>query len=95
MSVRRVEIFAICSVYLLSDPGEVFGYIDPATGSFVLQSLIAGVLGAAVTIRIFWRRIISGLHAMWAHRRASVGSGASGAEKPETRRVNAGSANDN
>jgi hypothetical protein len=33
------------------------GYIDPGTGSLVLQGLIAGFAAAAVVIRGYWYRI--------------------------------------
>jgi hypothetical protein len=33
-------------------------YIDPASGSMVWQAVVAGLLGAAVGIKVFWRRIM-------------------------------------
>ena len=35
------------------------GYIDPGTGSYVFQLLIGGLLGAAVAVKIFWKRVWS------------------------------------
>ena len=32
-------------------------YIDPGSGSFLIQALVAGVLGAALLIRTFWAQI--------------------------------------
>lgn len=32
-------------------------YIDPGTGSMMVQAIIAAVAGAAVTIRMSWARI--------------------------------------
>jgi hypothetical protein len=32
-------------------------YLDPGSGSYLLQLLIAGVLGAAFALRMFWGRI--------------------------------------
>ncbi len=32
-------------------------YLDPGFGSMVLQMVLAGLLGAGVIIRIFWKRI--------------------------------------
>ncbi len=32
-------------------------YIDPGTGSFLLQLMLAGLLGGLASIRIFWSRI--------------------------------------
>ena len=36
-------------------------YIDPGTGSMVLQLLVAGVLGAAFAVKRFWRTIVASL----------------------------------
>jgi len=36
-------------------------YLDPGTGSMVLQLLIAGALGAVFAVKRFWRKIIAAL----------------------------------
>lgn len=54
---RRLACFVgvLCAVALI--PASAYAYIDPGTGSFVIQGAIAVVLGAGVTVRLFWRRI--------------------------------------
>jgi len=37
--------------------GQQFFYLDPGSGSFILQMLIAGILGAGLAITIFWGKI--------------------------------------
>jgi len=37
----------------------LLAYLDPGTGSIVLQFIIGGILGLALTLKIFWRRIVS------------------------------------
>ncbi len=37
--------------------GHAHAYIDPGTGSYILQIVIAGLVGAAFTLRLFWKRI--------------------------------------
>ncbi len=32
-------------------------YLDPGSGSYLLQLLIAGALGAAFAVRLYWTRI--------------------------------------
>lgn len=34
-------------------------YLDPGTGSFIIQMLLAGLLGIAVAVRIYWKKIIA------------------------------------
>ena len=41
-----------------------FGYLDPGTGSMLLQLLLGGLAGVAVSIKLFGRRIFSAL-AFW------------------------------
>jgi hypothetical protein len=38
-------------------PPIVFAYLDPGTGSYLLQLAIAGALGASYAVRHFWARI--------------------------------------
>lgn len=33
-------------------------YVDPGTGSFIFQVIIGGVLAVAVSVKVFWRRIV-------------------------------------
>jgi hypothetical protein len=32
-------------------------YLDPGTGSFILQAIVGVVLGAMLTLKMYWRRI--------------------------------------
>lgn len=34
-------------------------YIDPGSGSFIIQMLVGAALGASLAIKVFWRRIVS------------------------------------
>ena len=34
-------------------------YLDPGSGSIIIQVLLAGILGAGVIIRVFWKKIQS------------------------------------
>ena len=33
-------------------------YLDPGSGSFIIQMLLAGALGIAVAVRIYWKQIV-------------------------------------
>ncbi len=41
----------------LACPAPAYAYIDPGTGSFVIQGIIAAVVGVGVAVRMFWGRI--------------------------------------
>ncbi len=36
---------------------STFAYLDPGTGSLILQMLIAGIIGAMFTIKLYWYRL--------------------------------------
>lgn len=38
-------------------PHMLFAYLDPGTGSYLLQLALAGTLGAVYTVRHFWARV--------------------------------------
>jgi hypothetical protein len=42
--------------------GTTFGYLDPGTGSLILQSIVGGVAAAVVFGKFWWRRILEFLH---------------------------------
>lgn len=44
------------SCWLLFPP-PTYAYIDPGTGSYMVQVVIAGLLGVLVSLRIYWARI--------------------------------------
>jgi hypothetical protein len=37
---------------------EAYAYLDPGTGSYVLQILIASLVGALFMLKVFWGRIV-------------------------------------
>ena len=52
-----VWIFVFAAITLLLPTGRAQAYFDPGSGSFILQFIIAGLLGFLVTIRMFWVQI--------------------------------------
>lgn len=50
---------ALLAVALSAAPA--YAYIDPGTGSFLIQGVIAAVVGAGVAIKMFWGRIKAAL----------------------------------
>ncbi|HDQ26056.1 MAG TPA: hypothetical protein ENN43_04840 [bacterium] len=45
-------------ILFLAVPVPVHAYLDPGTGSYILQMIIAGIAGALLTIKIFWNNIM-------------------------------------
>jgi hypothetical protein len=38
--------------------GTVFAYLDPGTGSMLVQLLVGGLAAVAVTAKFYWRRVL-------------------------------------
>ena len=36
----------------------VFAYLDPGSGSMMLQVIAGGLAAAAVTLKVYWRRLL-------------------------------------
>ncbi|MDE2667091.1 MAG: hypothetical protein OXI69_13160 [Acidobacteriota bacterium] len=53
----RPAWWVLLTLYWLLFPPPTYAYIDPGTGSYILQVVIAGLLGALVSLRIYWARI--------------------------------------
>ncbi len=54
-SLFPLVLVLVLSLMLVSGPA--FAYIDPGTGSFLVQGIIAAVIGIGVTGKLFWAKI--------------------------------------
>ena len=52
-------LFRICISALLMNviPGPAFAYLEPGSLSMVINIIIAGIVGAAVSVKIYWDKI--------------------------------------
>jgi hypothetical protein len=50
-------------VAALATPAAALAYLDPASGSMLLQLLLGGIAGIAVALRLFWHRFVGFLGA--------------------------------
>jgi len=48
---------ALAALSRAAAPERTLAYLDPGTGSFVIQAVVAGLAGAAVTLRLYWGKI--------------------------------------
>ena len=55
---RRFELLTL-ALLVAAMPGTAHAYLDPGTGSMVLQVIVAGVLGALFTFKSYLRAIVS------------------------------------
>jgi hypothetical protein len=53
----RLSLLVLLVAADLARPADALAYIDLGTGSYVLQVLLASVLGVAFALRAYWARI--------------------------------------
>ena len=60
MFIKKLITSTFLAVYLLIFFCETaYAYIDPATGSYLFQILLAGLLGALFAVKMYWKSIKS------------------------------------
>jgi len=55
------RILVLVGAILLAWDARVEAYLDPGSGSMLIQLLLGGVAGLAVAVNMFWRRLIGRL----------------------------------
>lgn len=53
-TVRLATYALLC---LLMATGPAYAYLDPGTGSILLQGLVAAVAGGLVAARLYWSKV--------------------------------------
>ena len=54
------KIFSLsCIVTLIIFPTKAFAYLDPGTGSIILQAILGFIAASITTISIYWTRFKS------------------------------------
>lgn len=53
------QIFALAIVYALFLGSPAYAYLDPITGSFLLQAIVGGVASAMIAVRRIREKILA------------------------------------
>lgn len=61
--IERVVLFVV-SIWVCS-PRIAHAYIDPGTGSYVFQILIAGLVAALYLFKQYWARLLAFFKQIW------------------------------
>ena len=56
MNRIHMALLAVPALLLLSTQ-NAYAYLDPGTGSMILQGLIGGIAGGMFAIRIYWGKL--------------------------------------
>ena len=68
IKLNRTIVISICALLIGTEPASA--YLDPGTGSLILQTLIAGIAGALVVCRLYWAQLKAFLARLFSRGRA-------------------------
>jgi NhaP-type Na+/H+ or K+/H+ antiporter len=51
-------LISSAGVQLFPFLSQVLAYIDPGTGSIIIQAIIGALVGVAIAAKLFWHRIL-------------------------------------
>jgi hypothetical protein len=52
-------IVILCLIFIFMAPASSFAYLDPGSGSMLLQIILGGVAGLVVVCKLYWGRFLS------------------------------------
>ena len=55
--MKNATIITLTLIFVLCFPAYAYAYLDPGTGSYFLQIIIATLLGAMYGIKQFWYKV--------------------------------------
>jgi len=58
MPRRSIHVLSFLAIVLSSTAMPAYAYLDPGTGSMILQLLLGGVAGLALAGKLYWHRLL-------------------------------------
>ena len=56
--MKPVAVSALACVLVVLSSGGAHAYVDPGSGSMLLQLLLGGVAGLVVIAKLYWHRLL-------------------------------------
>ena len=87
MTRSLTNIALLAAVATLFFTGPAWAYLDPGTGSMMLQLLLGGVAGAMVVGKLYWQRLREFVTSLFSGKasEAARATHASASSKPDAR----------
>lgn len=64
-------------------PKQAYAYLDPGANSYLFQISIASLLGAILTVKLFFKKIVKFLRNLFTHRKALLTKDANKKNSPK------------
>jgi len=58
MPLKSIYLSCLLGMVLTASATPAYAYLDPGTGSMILQVLLGGVAGVALAGKLYWRRFL-------------------------------------
>ncbi len=71
---RLANSSVVAAIILVAASGPAYAYIDPGTGSMILQGIIGGVAGGLFILRTYWAKVTAFFSGARKNTAASVAS---------------------
>jgi len=58
--LSNVIILPLTTIFLISHGvfiSDAYAYLDPGTGSVIIQVIIAALVGVTITIKLYWEKL--------------------------------------
>jgi len=75
-----LHLAILAGLWILILPGTAWAYIDPGTGSYLFQLVIAGGLAALYTLRRYWQNVKTMLASVLGRKRESTADPSDGVD---------------
>jgi hypothetical protein len=76
MNRSRRPTFPIIALAVLISPillQLAYGYLDPGTGSYILQLILGSLLGGLFAVGLFWKKVIAFVKRLFTPRKHDAG----------------------
>lgn len=57
MQTLNAAVFATMFLFVSSLSGDLHAYLDPGTGSMVVQVILGGLVGGLALMKVYWKRL--------------------------------------
>jgi len=57
MRLLDTLLFVAVFLFVSTLSGRLHAYLDPGTGSMMIQLLLGGVVGVIATVKLYWRQL--------------------------------------
>jgi len=58
--LSNVIILPLATIFLISQGvfiSDAYAYLDPGSGSIIVQAIIAALVGVGITVKLYWEKL--------------------------------------